>query len=112
MMKRMLFLMVLVAIVAGSLPSNAVAARNIVGRITDVNDNSLQVTGREITTVTLDNQTRYMKWIAQKPWQGSTDASARDLKVGRLVAVQLRSPEPVSGALPVAALVRIATDMR
>lgn len=112
MMKRCFFLITLVAILAGSLSSNAVAAKAIVGRITDMTDNSLQVTGREVTTVTLDSQTQYMKWITQQPWQGSTNASARDLKVGRFVAVQLRSPEPVSGALPVAGLVRIATDMR
>ena len=106
-MKRMLRLLVLLSGVVIALPTEAVASKTIVGRITDYSAMSLSVRDKEILTVALDDRTTYTKLITRKPWQEDTRLSAAALGVGRFVAVHVRKDEP-----NVADWVQIATDIR
>jgi hypothetical protein len=107
MLKRMLLLLVLVSAVGIALPSEAIAGKSVVGRITDFNATTLSVRDKEIVTVMLDSRTTYAKRITQKPWQEDTRLGAGALRVGRFVAVHVRTDNP-----KVADWVQIATDMR
>ena len=105
-MWKKLFVCGVVAVVAGTAPAGAVAKR-VVGLITAVSDNSLQIKTKTEQTeiVRIDEKTDYVKWITHKPWQQDNSASSRSLDIGRCVDVDLRSD---NGS--VARIVRVNAD--
>lgn len=89
------------------LASSAHAANAIVGVITGVNEDSVQVSTRSgtVESVRLDVKTGFMKWITQRPWQQDNRADRTALRVGRCVAIDMRRDDS-----RVAKLIRISTE--
>jgi hypothetical protein len=105
-MLKKLFVCSVVAVVASTAPAGA-AAKRVVGLITAVGDNSLQIRTKseQRETVKIDENTDYVKWITHKPFQQDNSASSRMLDVGRCVDVGLRSDNP-----GVARIIRVNAD--
>jgi hypothetical protein len=83
------------------------AAETIVGVVTELFQDSVQVRpnrGGAPREVTLDGDTKYMRWITHQPWQQSTVADRSFVKTGRCISVEPR------GDAHVAKLVRISAD--
>ena len=107
-MLKQLFVCGVVAVVVSTSSSSAgAAARRVVGVITAVGDNSLQIKTKneQAEIVKLDEKTDYVKWITHQPWQQDNSSSRRWLDVGRCVAVGLRSD-----TAGVARIVRVSAD--
>src|SRR5471030_2649247 len=85
-MLKKLFVCGVVAVVAGAVTAGAVAKR-VVGVITAVGENSLQIKTKTEQTeiVKIDEKTDYIKWITHQPWQQNNSASSRSLDIGRCV---------------------------
>jgi hypothetical protein len=81
--------------------------RGVVGVVTAVGSNSLEISRGEQRTqaIALDAGTSYMKWITHQPWQQSTASSTNALNIGRCVSVELRSDSDAT-----AKVVRISRD--
>ena len=106
-MKRILLLVVLASIVAVALPNKAGAGRGATGRVTYFTATSISVLDQEVVTFAIDNQTRFTRWITQKPFQADTSLNAGALRVGSPVAVH---PRDDNGG--VAGWIQVATDVR
>ena len=106
MIKRTLLFVVLAAVVGTALPDKAVADRCATGRVTAFTPTSISVYDRETITFSVDNRTRYTKWITQGPWQQHTELRPDVLDVGQLVVVH---PRHDAGNL--ARWVQIAADV-
>jgi len=107
MIKRMLLFVALAATAGTALPSRAVADRCTRGRITALTANSMTIFEDETLTFTFDSRTHFTKWITDGGWQSSTDATAWNLDIGRLVYVH-----PRHDGTNAARWVQIATDAR
>src|SRR5713226_2422378 len=93
MVKRFVF-----AVFVSSLIVGLVHARgtDIVGVITKVETGTIDVKtdAGETTSVALNSNTVYMKWIMRQPWQQDPRAGARFLRVGKRVHVEVAEDNP------------------
>ena len=81
-------------IVTAAAPVLAGDNKSIVGTVTRMDQNSVEITtwsGRT-AAVKLDASTIYRKWIASKVWRLDTDRSF--LRVGSVVSVELSAQDP------------------
>jgi len=106
MVKRTLLFLALTAVLGTALPGRAAAERCTMGRITAMTPTSISVFDRETITYSVDNHTRYTRWITMGPWQSSTQFQAGDLDIGRLVVIHSRHSDD-----NVARWVQVATDV-
>jgi hypothetical protein len=83
------------------------ATSGVVGVVTAVGSNSLQIAGGEqrAQTIRLDARTSYLKWITHQPWQQDAHATSSALNIGRCVSVELRADSDAT-----AKVVRISKD--
>ena len=90
-------------------PTKAGAGRikGLIASVVEQPATTMQITLRDADTreVRTDNQTVYMRWITQRPWQQDTRATRQSLVVGRCVDIEVR-PNDTS----VATLVRISSE--
>ena len=105
MVKRTLLLLALAGVVSTALPGRAAAERCIMGHITAMTPTSISVYDRETITFSVDNHTRYTRWITMWRWQSSTEIYPGDLDIGRLVVIHSRHSDD-----NVARWVQVATD--
>jgi hypothetical protein len=105
-MAKKLFMFTVLAVVVGTSLAGA-AAKRVVGVVTAVGDNSVQIRTKSegMESVKMDERTDYVKWITHKPWQADNSASSRSVDVGRCVDVGLRSDNA-----GVARIVRVSVD--
>jgi putative copper export protein len=104
--KRILLFIALVAVVGTTFPGKAAAERCITGRVTALTATSISVYDRETTvTFSLDNRTRYTKWITKRPWQQSIQLRPWEPDLGQLVVVHSRHDDD-----SFARWVQVATD--
>ena len=70
------------------------ASHRVIGRVTVVNNTSMEVRNNEETaTIGVDAKTVYTKWVTHKPWQQDTSASSQSVAPGSCVNVELRADE-------------------
>ena len=86
----------------------AESAKTVVGRVTSFTRESLalKTDSGEAVTFTLGPETKYSKWVTQKPLQRSTAADWSFLAAGKRVAVKPAGAERPTMAM----LVRIAAE--
>ena len=82
--------------------------KKVTGRVTAFDRETLTVKNGagQMVTFSLENDTRYDKWVTQKPWQQSTVADWSFLKVGKRVIVE----QTLGDGTVKARVVHIATD--
>jgi hypothetical protein len=105
MVKRTLLFLALAGFVSTALPNRASAERCIMGRITGLTGTTISVYDKETITFSVDNGTRYTRWITNGRWQASTQFHVGDLQIGRLAVIHSRHSDD-----NVARWVQVATD--
>ena len=107
MLKRLLLAFSVVSVIGLSMTAIAHARETtIVGVKTRVEPDRIEVMSdrHEAATVSLTPYTSYLKWITAKPWQQDIRSSARALRPGRRVHIDVGL-----GASPIAQTVWIVT---
>ena len=93
MLKRLLLTSAALLVAGGLMMSPVAHAREtgLVGTVTKVEPHAIAVMtdSHETIPVTIDAHTSYLKWIMAKPWEQDIRASARSLRVGQRVYVEL-----------------------
>jgi len=82
-------------------------AKAIVGAVTAVSEDSLQVMTKNegMESVRLTDKTVYRKWITHQPWGQDSRADKRSLLIGRCVTIEPAGDDP-----HVAKLIRISEE--
>jgi hypothetical protein len=76
------------------------AEHSVVGVVTRVEPAMMEVVtdSGDTRLVTLDPDTKYMKWVMEKPWGQDQNVDAGFLRVGERVRIRLRQDDPAAVA--------------
>ena len=98
MFKRLLFSSAALFVTGGVVMSSVAHAREteLVGTLTKVEAQTIEITtnSHETIPVTINANTRYLRWIVAKPWQQDIRANVGSLRVGQRLHVDLADRNP------------------
>lgn len=99
MLKRLFLVLAALSVFVMWLSAPVAHAREaqVVGVIVSIDADAMQVmrdTSRETVTVTLQPDTKYLKWILAKPWQQDIRTTRGSLKLGMRVRIDAEPHAP------------------